>query len=185
MREALLEAALAQLEEGGLATVSLRGVARRTGVSQAAPYSHFKNKQDLLAAVATLGFERFAQSMQHEARDSVDDQQRALALARGYVKFALENPALFRLMFGSELCERFAQDAELAAAAGASYGLIEGTVAALNKDARKVTATTTAAWALVHGMATLLIDRKIDPERLGMTNIDDLVNTIAERLRLN
>ncbi|WP_188946507.1 TetR/AcrR family transcriptional regulator, partial [Polymorphobacter multimanifer] len=113
----LVAEALTILERDGLAALSLRGVARAAGVSAMAPYHHFADRTALLAAVAVVGFERlYAAKM--AATQGVDDPRAALvAGSRAYVRFVIENPALYRLMKGPEMAERGAHPALAAAAA--------------------------------------------------------------------
>ena len=99
---ALLDAGEAELAEKGVEGFSLRGVAKRAGVSHAAPAHHFGDARGLLTAIATRGFERLIarqQDFQREAPPIPRAQLEASGL--GYVAFATENPALFRLMLGS------------------------------------------------------------------------------------
>src|SRR5699024_4588837 len=94
----------ALLAEGGIEKLTLRAAARRTGVSQAAPYAHFRGKQALLAAVATRGFNRLTEDLRRAEQAGTEVSQRIRFLARAYVAFALDYPMLFRLMFGPQLC---------------------------------------------------------------------------------
>src|SRR5690625_1859557 len=103
LRETLCDAAEQLLAEGGTANLSLRAAARLSGVSQAAPYAHFKDKQALLAAVGTRGFNRLADYLSR-AEHAGAPSDRTRLLGRAYVAFALDHPMLFRLMFGPELC---------------------------------------------------------------------------------
>ncbi|WP_330231668.1 TetR/AcrR family transcriptional regulator [Nocardia sp. NBC_00508] len=98
LRAELLQRAEATLRESGVDGLSLRGLARDVGVSHAAPTRHFKDKQALLDAIAVSGFERLAAALARTAAtDSFDGHIRALA--RTYLRFATENPALIALMF--------------------------------------------------------------------------------------
>src|SRR5919199_1636107 len=97
LKTALLDAADALLDEGGAGAVSLREAARRAGVSATAPYRHFADKEALLAALATRGFEQFGAALDEAARDASDP---LAAMGLAYVRFALARPGRFRLMFG-------------------------------------------------------------------------------------
>lgn len=146
LRPALLRTAAKLLEKRGPEALSLRDLARRAGVSHNAPYRHFAGREALLAAVAADGFRRLGEAL---ARTSGRE------MGEAYVQFALERPQLFRLMFGGYL--RFARHRELAQAAARPY---EALLAALRAqpslaDPEKAAA---AAWALVHGLAHLLLD---------------------------
>jgi AcrR family transcriptional regulator len=99
LRRALLDAAERVLEREGVGALSLRAVAREAGVSAAAPYHHFKDKDDLLAAAARAGFEKMTAYMRHAAQDAPDPRARLNAIGVAYVCFARDNPALYHLMY--------------------------------------------------------------------------------------
>jgi AcrR family transcriptional regulator len=186
LKQTLVDLAGTLLETEGLAQLSLRRLARAAGVSQTAPYGHFTDKTALLAAVATSGFQQLSQRMQEEVSDITEPGPQLHALAQGYVGFALSHPALFRLMFGAELGD-FSAHSELQAAAAASYHMLETTVAACLTASAASSAKpglgTVSAWALVHGLATLMLDGKITPERLGLSQQRDLIYQVAALLQ--
>jgi AcrR family transcriptional regulator len=146
LRPALLRAAQALLEKAGPDALSLREVARQAGVSHSAPYRHFSGREALLAALAADGFRRLG-----EALAGGSGRQ----MGEAYVRFALDHPQLFRLMFGGRL--RFARHAALAQAAAQPYEALLGALRSQPAiaDPEKAAA---AAWALVHGLAHLLLD---------------------------
>ena len=154
LRDALISAALAMLEEGiDPAALSLREAARRAGVSAMAPYRHFDDKAALLAAVATIGFERLAAALR--TADAIMPPTEAL-IQQGvaYVVFACANPDLFRLMFGVAPEPR---RAEPAAAGEAAYAIMADRVATLvPKALAKPWAL--KCWATAHGLAALAIE---------------------------
>lgn len=154
LRAALVAAALEQLEAGGAAALSLRAVARACGVSAMAPYRHFAGKEELLEAVAASGFETLAVTL--EAADAAAEGAEALA-AQGaaYVTFACRHPALFRLMFMGPGC---ASDRSRA------YAILERRAAALAGSGMAAADLTLAAWSLVHGLAALILDRRVPLE---------------------
>lgn len=156
-----MDAAEALLDEQSVDKLSLRAAARRTGVSQAAPYAHFENRQALLAAVGTRGFRRLCDYLRDADQPGADGADRMRYLARAYIAFAMNHPMLFRLMFGSELCD-VDYDA-LRAAGQASYDYIRSVVAervATQNVDTSVDDASLAAWAMVHGLATLIVDGK-------------------------
>lgn len=172
LRQALLEAALIMLERDGEAGLGLRDLARAVGVSPAAPYRHFASRAALLEALAVTGFQRFTRLMETIANDDTLDPM--TAMGRTYVKFALDNPNLFRLMFSPVL--RRDNRPGLKMAADAAYQtlrhvtggeLATGRVAAL------------AAWARVHGLAVLLLDGQI-AIRAG-EDIEALIAEVIEK----
>jgi AcrR family transcriptional regulator len=119
---ALSEAARAILEESGPDAVGLRETARRAGVSPAAAYRHFANKDDLLASVAAEGFRELAAAIAMETGATESDPLGGVGLA--YIDFALQKRALFRLMFGPILVGR-AKHPDLNAAASAVFDLLQ------------------------------------------------------------
>jgi len=171
LREALVEAALEILRGAGVKGLGLRAAARRAGVSAAAPYHHFKDKRSLLAAVAEQGFRRFRQVLLESAAGAADDAERLACLGRGYVSFAVGEPALFRLMFGPELVP-FRDFPDLDRTAAEAFGELRRAVAAARPAGRPagvadLEAASLAAWARVHGLAVLLMDRRIPVEPGG------------------
>lgn len=159
LRAALLDAADALLDEGGDGAVSLREAARRAGVSAAAAYRHFADKEALLAALALRGFEAFGAAMR--AAVAVGDVPPHVAHGRAYLRFARARPGRFRLMFGPLLARAGAHPALLAASKAA--------FAALQADAGDRDAAL-RRWGLVHGLAHLMLDEAIpdagEPEAL-------------------
>jgi AcrR family transcriptional regulator len=164
LRAALLVAAGRLLEEAGAEAVSFRAIARDVGVSQTAPYNHFESKEHLLATVAEEGFRAFTASQRAAAR-ARSPKHRLKALGRAYVAFAAGHPQLYRLMFGVGLAD-WKRYPSLTQAALASCVPVQQALAATTEggDAavKQPEAAWIATWALVHGLASLLIDGKLD-----------------------
>src|ERR671924_456746 len=106
LRRALIETALTMVTQEGAWNFTLREVARRAGVSHAAPYNHFADKSALLAEVAALGFQALRREMESAARRPRSSRGALLGIATAYVRFGIEHPAHYRLMFGPELAEK-------------------------------------------------------------------------------
>jgi AcrR family transcriptional regulator len=164
LRGALLIAAEEELAEKGVEGFTLRGCAKRAGVSHAAPAHHFKDAGALLTALAAVGFERLTASMRaRQGRASVDAHERLLASGLGYIDFAEANPALFKLMFGSD--RPAAADEDLITRGSAAFmTLVEGIAAIRGDDPLSSPAGLTdiaAAWSLVHGFSHLSIAGKM------------------------
>jgi len=162
LRQALLDAALALIEAGEEQGVSLRTVAARAGVSNAAPYRHFQDREALMAAVATIGFERLRESLRR-ARESADEGAELLAMAAAYLEFASKNIGLYRVMFTeNHLTIRF--DDELARSSTAAFHELQDVVGARSPatcgegEAKRVA---TEIWAGLHGTALLASGRLI------------------------
>ena len=157
LRAALVRAAIEVLEDSGETELSLRAVARRAGVSPAAPYRHYEDREALVSAVATVGYRELADRLA-TAHPSPSTPEQLASVAIAYVQFALERPALFRLMFG-EPCDRDNDDRVAATAAVSQYvrAIVERTFPQADAEA-----LATAVWALVHGLAFLHLDGKLD-----------------------
>ncbi|MZE53204.1 TetR family transcriptional regulator [Streptomyces sp. SID5770] len=165
LRAACLRAARELLEEDGSAGLSLRAVARRAGVSATAPYRHYADRDALVSAVAAEGYRELAEHLA-EAHPSPSTPDELAAVAVAYVRFALEHPALFRAMF-AEPCDPTSAERVAATAAISEY--VRGIVRATFPDA-DAEALSTTVWALVHGLAFLHLDGKLDastPEVVG------------------
>jgi len=106
LRRALIDTALAMVTEEGASSFTLREVARRAGVSHAAPYNHFADKAALLAEVAALGFQALRRELAATGHRPRSSRQALLAISTAYVRFGVEHPAHYGLMFGPELGER-------------------------------------------------------------------------------
>ena len=169
LRSALIAVASEMLERDGPEAISFRAVARATGVSQAAPYNHFQNKEDLLATVAEAQFRELEASQIAAAASVRAGEERIVALGRDYVRFARTHPQLYRLMFGVGISNWCAHPG-VAAAKDATFRPIKQALAehlAIDGDSGPgaVETAAIAAWALVHGLSMLFIDRSIDPAK--------------------
>ncbi len=152
LRSALLAAAEVELAETGIEAFSLRSVAKRAGVSHAAPAHHFGDAQGLLTALAAEGFRQFlAAQSAREAVAEPDPASQLVAAGLGYIDFALQRPALFRLLWGS--ARPNFDDPDLGQAAQASYRHLVDQVAAAGG---RTVADESAMWAIAHGLADLL-----------------------------
>ncbi len=163
LKAALIEAGLAELEEKGLAQLSLRSIAARVGVSHTAPKNHFDGLRGLLTAIAAEGFRRHARAMREGVEGEPPGKSRLTAACNGYLRFALENPELFKLMFSATLCN--VEDPDLKSAACGSYEVLRGIAHGLHWDKARERGhpcrTEWMLWSLVHGYATLLIEGQI------------------------
>ncbi|MEX0172067.1 TetR/AcrR family transcriptional regulator [Streptomyces sp. LMG1-1-1.1] len=158
LRAACLRAARELLEEDGSAGLSLRAVARRAGVSATAPYRHYADREALVSAVAAEGYRELAEHLAaaHPAPSTPDD---LAAVAVVYVRFALDHPALFRAMF-AEPCDPTSEERVAATEAITQY--VQGIVRSAFPAAEDTAALATTVWALVHGLAFLHLDGKLD-----------------------
>jgi AcrR family transcriptional regulator len=156
LRRVLLDAATEAIAEDGPTRLSMRDVARRVGVSHAAPAHHFRDKTGLLTAVAVRGYQQLADALA-ETWDSTHD---FLEVGVAYVRFALANPAAFDVMFRPYLLR--VDDPDLAAARARSRSYLYGPAGEL-ADGDEMSAGV-AGWSLVHGLASLWLNGVVPPE---------------------
>jgi AcrR family transcriptional regulator len=188
LRRAIVRAALEILRETQSVDFSLRELARRAGVSHNAPYRHFADKRELLAAVSTAGFEQLTQRMANEIAGHASARAQLFAILRAYIQHGVENPALYRLMFGGYLTgpgngrpaiERAAAENTKALLAGS---IVEGGVGRAipntERNERKIAGAILACWSLVHGLTTLLADGLVGPRKKS----DELSDTIVRAM---
>jgi len=173
LRDALVRAGRTILEEDGLAVLSLRRAARTAGVSPAAPYHHFPDKQALLDAVATQGFDALTSAMETRMAKETDPNARLDSSGVGYVAFAVGNPALFRLMFGAREQE-LSKNAPLLKAGERAYAVLQAAVAATSLDGTARPLVCLRLWALVHGIAKLILEGGVKPADYGLTSAEAL-----------
>ena len=157
LRRTLIAVAVELVAREGAEALSLREVARRAGVSHNAPYRHFPSRAALLAAVAAAGFEALTAKLETVPETALP-AARLQALGQAYVAFALENGALYRLMFGGAV--ESGADPALAAAGERAFALLRRAVAAIEPQA-PLREATVSAWAFVHGLAHLALDRQL------------------------
>jgi AcrR family transcriptional regulator len=106
LRNGLLEAARAIMEEESLAALTLRAVARKAGVSHAAPYRHFPNHEALLVELSIEGFDELRESLAEAAKAHGSESDKIANIGAAYMRFVAQRPALARLMFGGQLPNR-------------------------------------------------------------------------------
>jgi len=167
LRRALLDAAVEAIAADGPAAISLRDLARRAGVSHAAPAHHFGDKAGLLTAVAAEGYRLLAGELR-DAYEAGDFLEAGVA----YMRFAVGHPAHFAVMFRPDLHRR--DDPDLTAAMDRTRSMLYAQAADQEGVAEGGAAEAgIAAWALVHGLATLWLSGNLpasagdDPERLA------------------
>ncbi len=188
---ALLEAVDEAVKVHGVSALSLRDVTRRAGVSHGAPAHHFRNKSGLLTAFATQGYERLAATVVGEIASARPEHGPGVleAIGRGYVRFAVEHPAHFEVMFRLDALDL--EDPAFQAAGDAAYALLIGTIDRCRAEGRlrgrdpEVVAI--SAWSMVHGLAALLISGRLadriseqDPNRLAAAVSKLFVETVLD-----
>jgi AcrR family transcriptional regulator len=189
LRQTLLNATLQLIATEGARHFTRREVARRAGVSHAAPYRHFTDKTALLAAVAEEGFRALQDRMCHvNTPQSSEPLAQFLALGVEYVRFAVEHPSHFRVMFGPDITDWTAYP-DLHDVSMRTFTLLVESITAAQHEhlirAGDPQELALVAWAQVHGLATLLVDQRVpitDPEHM-LTLAKQAMCTLYEGLR--
>jgi AcrR family transcriptional regulator len=164
LRSSLLDAASSMLRENGIEGLSLRKLADRVGVSRTASYHHFKDKNELLCAIAEVGFKRWQQDAQEIfAKQNLSTREKYRRFFRGYIAYAADNPEMYDLMFGRTIWKQNSATSGLREAAFPSFqhqvqmtkqwqqqGLMPQ-----GEDTLRLAQVT---WGTMHGIARLLID---------------------------
>lgn len=183
LRAGLIEATRQLVEEKGPDGFSVSDACRLAGVSTAAPYKHFKDKNEMLVAMVLEGMERHRARML-AALEGIPEgtPARVTALGREYVDFAIRENGVFRLKFGG-FTDRL-DDERLQAAGEATFGILLGEVAACLGE-REITPEVRRRgfmlWSFVHGLSFLLVDKKL-ADMGGGAERDALLSDIAERV---
>lgn len=168
LKRALTDAALGLVTEKGPRGFTLREVARRAGVSAAAPYRHFADRAQLLAAVATQGFVQLHTALSDTA-GATDLTRQALDMGRAYVRWAVDHPDYYQVMFGSELDK--SDNPELLTAAARAFDDLLDAIEKCQQaelmpsgDPREIAGPT---WSLLHGVSTLTIGSELSHVGIG------------------
>jgi AcrR family transcriptional regulator len=184
LQRAIVGAALEVLSESQSTEFSLRELARRAGVTHNAPYKHFADKRELLAAVSAVGFELLAKRIADATAGLNNPRARLSAIARNYVRHGVENPALYRLMFGGYLTgPDHARPAVEIAAAEKTKALLTDVIVSgalgraipnTPRNERKIAGAILVFWSQMHGLTLLLVDKLVGPS--GKT--DELIDSV-------
>ena len=154
LRQKVLQASLALIEEGGLDRLSMREVARKSGVSHQAPYYYFGDREAILAAIAGEGFSKLGRAVDRARSDPAKALE---AIGRAYVGFALRHPAYFQAMFRADAVplDRYPDVRKLEDEAFGKLVEEIGKAFPDQSSAARLTISI-ACWAMVHGLATLI-----------------------------
>jgi AcrR family transcriptional regulator len=185
LRNALLEAARTLAQERGADALTLRHVARQAGVSHAAAYHHFTDKNDLLRALAIQAFKALEIELQRAIQDHADDHDAFETLGATYLRFALNHAAEFRFMFRRDLCmpegvpdplEIASRGAQAALTAFVHVRQSDGTLKAGDPQA-----TTLSFWSTIHGLTTIILETPVF-KGIELQNAEHLIRGAVRQL---
>lgn len=187
LRQALIQAARELAAEVGVDAFTLREVARRAGVSHAAPYHHFSDKAQLVRVLATEAFEALTHEMLEAAKNTTNARERFKEIGVAYVRFAFKHPAEFRFMFRKDLClTDETPDDPLEGAGKAAYAVLQNGIRAAQNagliapgDPEILSLT---AWSTVHGLAMILLDAPTGQAEYTPEQIDHMARAVIETL---
>ncbi len=185
LKRALIDAGLAELEKKGVDAISMRGIAARVGVSHTAPKNHFDGVRGLLTAIAARGFELLVEDMLRD--DGAPASGAFLDAGEGYIRFALENPELYKLMFSRTRTN--GEDPDLKNASHLSYQVLQKIASDLGRHDDEASNGTRRTewmlWSLVHGYAMLLIEGELERNEDGspVLGITDLLRDLTMQKR--
>ncbi|MCW5749982.1 MAG: TetR/AcrR family transcriptional regulator [Alphaproteobacteria bacterium] len=192
LRRTIVQAALSILGETQSLEFSLRELARRAGVSHNAPYKHFADKRELLAAVSAAGFEMLTKRMARKSDGVIGAREQLTAMLCAYIDHGVENPALYGLMFGGYLGgPDYSRPAIELAAAEKTRSLLAGAIIAgglgqpitqTARNERRIAGAILACWSLVHGLTMLLADGLVGPKEKAGALASRLVLGMLDRL---
>ena len=167
LKTALVDAALDLLTTRGAEALSLRSLASEVGVSHMAPYAHFKNKPELFQAIAASGFEQLHARMEQA---NVGQAPLTLILDYGtqYIEYAITNPALYKLMLSqTQIAPEMSED--LSKSSKRPHALLVDAFSKAPQTKVSNSVRAQGAWAMVHGLATLLIDGHLSiPDKMSI-----------------
>jgi AcrR family transcriptional regulator len=189
LRQDVLQASLALIEEGGLDRLSMRKVARKAGVSHQAPYHYFGDREAILAALAGEGFSRLGQSLARAAADAGEPGDAVVAMGKAYVDFAIRHPPYFQVMFRADAVplDRYP---EARKQENEAFGKLVEEIdkAFMNQAPEERRRIAVAVWAMVHGLATLILEgslaRKVGVPKLRQKQLAyEVIATFAGLLK--
>ena len=173
------------LEEQGVSALSLRAVAREAGVSPAAPYHHFKDKGELLDAVAHEGWHELGESILRARREAPNPKQAMTEIGVAYVCFARANPAIYRVMYDAA-CDRASMpghgkaDNDENGWAQVAEAIVEGGACA--NDPREIELATIAAWCTAHGVAEMTGFREFDDLKEALGGEENFIRSVLSHV---
>ena len=183
LSRALIDAARRILEAEGPAALSLRAVAREAGVSPAAPYHHFKDKTELLEAVAHQGWEALGETIAQARANSPSKRETLSRIGLGYIRFAKDNPALYRLMYDTTRDRTAMPDHSK----NEDSGYFQVQAAILDTGANpcselELQIATIASWCAAHGLAEMAGFKEFEPIKEAMGGEEPFLLAVLDHI---
>ena len=180
----MISSGLEIISESGLEALSLRNVAKRIGVSHTAPYNHFSDKQELLAAISTAGHVQFYQVLSNVFEDSKRRRENTVVrIAMAYFEFALDNPAKFKLMFSGALDEERKHPAfiEITSKTITLFERIIFYCQSQNQlPSGNVEDLSIKLWSTVHGFTMLMLENQFPPHYMMKRDMKESLRSLLE-----
>lgn len=172
LRQKIIDEALSWIERENIVSLSLRGIARRLGVSHNAPYRHFPDKESLLVAISEVGFMQLNRALEQASKCYEDARQNLETIGVAYVRYAIENQAYYRVMFSDlQLCEKHS---DLDRVSQQAFSVLLDAIKVgqqaqvfILEDSLQLAHV---CWSLTHGVSMLAIDRQ-----LTISDSDDII----------
>ena len=181
LRDALVQAALREAEQGGPEAISLKALAKELGVSQPAPYRHFADREALLQAVTAEAFRQF-NAILRAAIDQPSKRSKLSRFAQAALEFGLKRNGIYRLMFASRTMACAEKDSELHLAARESLRLLiesfEVPAVGLLREQHAL-----QVWAALHGVITLAEQGLLTGQIAQMTR-EELIEVIVQQTKM-
>jgi AcrR family transcriptional regulator len=188
LKNALIQAGSEILVKEGIASLSLRKVASRAGVSHSAPYAHFPDKQALVAAISTEGFRQLYDSLKVAADANRSDPAAMLVeVAYAYLSFGLDSPSFFKIMF-SGILEQEKAYPDFVAMSKKNFQLLvdlveQGQIAGVLRMGPPERMAV-SIWSMVHGFTALVIDRQIPGSIRETQDLKGLLSQVLDQIAM-
>jgi len=181
-RDDIIDVSRAIIEDEGVEQLTIRRIAEKIHRTQPAVYQHFSSKDAILAAVVIEGFTALAERLKRATRGG---KASLTAIASAYVRFGLERPRLYDLMFVGPPAITFAAGAATPIPAHTAFNILAAAVAESGVTAAQTETVTEVVWASLHGLVALLISKRLRPGRaLHQTRLEQLTEAIAAIVRV-
>ncbi|MCR4422839.1 MAG: TetR/AcrR family transcriptional regulator [Spirochaetales bacterium] len=190
LKNALIKAGIEILSQQGISALSLRKVATKAGVSHAAPYAHFKNKQDLIASISSEGFNRIYEKIFIKIKDIPHDlpEKKLKEAALAYLEFALTDSDHFRITFSGIIEKDKEKYPEYIKASKRCFSMVQDIVRECQqKEILRncpLDEMTMTIWSLVHGFVSLLIDNEFSHNTFESQKPTELLLKILNQITL-